>query len=189
MAGKLVIFSGPSGAGKSTIVKHIQSIEEFALDFSISATSRPKRKTEVDGKDYYFLSLDTFRARMEDNEFMEWEEVYPKQYYGTLKSEVLRLSGKGRNAIFDVDVVGGSNIKRMNKKNAISIFIKPPSIEILEERLDQRKTETEESKKKRLKKAKLEMTYARRFDHVILNKDLEKAKKEAEEILREFLTE
>ena len=188
MAGKLVILSGPSGAGKSTIVKHLRSIEDFSLEFSISATSRPLREGEVDGKDYYFLSPDTFRNRIDDKEFLEWEEVYPKQYYGTLKSEIIRISQLGKNTIFDVDVVGGSNIKRMNKETAISIFIKPPSIEVLEERLDQRKTESEESKQKRLKKAKLEMTYARRFDHVIINDDLETAKKAAEKFVREFLS-
>jgi guanylate kinase len=188
MAGKLVIFSGPSGAGKSTIVKHLRGIEEFALDFSISATSRPMREGETDEKDYYFLSLDDFKSRIEDNEFLEWEEVYPKQYYGTLKSEISRLTREQKNIIFDVDVVGGSNIKRMNKDVALSIFIKPPSMEALGERLQQRNTETEESLQKRLKKAKLEMTYARRFDHVIVNDNLDESCKAAEDLVREFLT-
>jgi guanylate kinase len=187
MAGRLVIFSGPSGAGKSTIVKHLKGIKEFALEFSISATSRPKREDETEGKDYYFLNPDLFRARIEDNEFLEWEEVYTKQYYGTLKSEVTRITRDGNNILFDVDVVGGVNIKRMNKEKALSIFIKPPSIDVLEERLNQRDTDTEESKQKRLKKAKLELTYARRFDHIIVNDDLEKAQKEAENLVREFL--
>jgi guanylate kinase len=188
MAGKLVIFSGPSGAGKSTIVKHLRDIDEFALAFSISATSRPKREGEMEGKDYYFMSVDDFRSRIEDNDFIEWEEVYPKQYYGTLKSEITRLTREGNNIIFDVDVVGGSNIKRMNRDKAISVFIKPPSMEVLEERLEQRKTESEESKQKRLKKAKLELTYARRFDHVITNDDLKRATIEAEKLVRDFLT-
>jgi guanylate kinase len=189
MAGKLVIFSGPSGAGKSTLVKHLRSIDDFALDFSISATSRAKREGEVEGKDYYFLSIDEFKSRIENNDFIEWEEVYTGQYYGSLKSEISRLSIAGRNIIFDVDVVGGNNIRRANKDNSIAIFIKPPSIEVLEERLNNRKTDSEESKKKRLKKAKLEMTYARRFDHTIINDDLNQAKKEAEEIIRNFLTQ
>ncbi len=187
MAGKLIILSGPSGAGKSTIVKHLMSIEEFALEFSISATSREMRPGETEGKDYYFLSADKFRNRIDDKEFLEWEEVYPKQYYGTLKSEITRISQNGNNAIFDVDVVGGVNIKRSNKENSLSIFIKPPSIEALKERLDQRQTDSEESKQRRLKKAKLEMMYARRFDKVVLNEDIETAKKEAEDLIREFL--
>jgi guanylate kinase len=187
MAGKLIVLSGPSGAGKSTIVKYLQSIEEFALDFSISATSRPKRENEVEGKDYYFLTIDSFKNRIEDKDFLEWEEVYPNQYYGTLKSEVTRITRNERNIILDVDVIGGSNIKRMYKDNTISIFIKPPSLEILKERLDQRKTDSEDSKQKRLKKAKLELSYARRFDHVIVNEVLETAQEEAVELVRNFL--
>lgn len=187
MAGKLIILSGPSGAGKSTIVKHLRSIEEFSLEFSISATSREIRDGEEEGKDYYFLSADAFRNRIDDNEFLEWEEVYPKQYYGTLKSEITRIAQKGSNAIFDVDVVGAINIKRKDRDNAISIFIKPPSVEALAERLNQRQTDSEESKQRRLKKSRLELTYARRFDKVVLNDDLETAKKEAENIVREFL--
>lgn len=189
MAGKLVVFSGPSGAGKSTIVQHLRKIEDFNLDFSISATSRPKRENEEEGKDYYFLTIDDFKSNIEDNRFIEWEEVYPNQYYGTLKSEISRLSQLGKNIIFDVDVVGGINIKRTYKDDAISVFIKPPSIEALEERLKKRQTETKESIVKRLKKAKMELTYARRFNHVIVNDDLETAQKEAEGILRAFLTD
>lgn len=187
MAGKLVIFSGPSGAGKSSIVQHLRKNEEFDLEFSISATSRAMRENEVEGKDYYFLSIDDFKSRLEDKDFLEWEEVYPGQYYGTLKSEINRLTKAGKNIIFDVDVIGGSNIKRQFKDKAVSIFIKPPSMEALAERLENRKTETEESKAKRLKKAKLEMTYARRFDHQIENNVLETAILEAEKIVREFL--
>ncbi len=187
MAGKLVIFSGPSGAGKSSIVKYLKKIESFNLEFSISATSRAKRENEVEGVDYYFLDIDSFKSRMEDNEFLEWEEVYPHQYYGTLKTEINRLTRKGKNVIFDVDVVGAVNIKRQFKDKAVSIFIKPPSIEALAERLDKRNTDTEDSKKKRLKKSKLEMTYARRFDHQIVNEVLETAQQEAENIVQEFL--
>ncbi len=188
MAGKLIIISGPSGAGKSTIVQHLKSKDDFNLEFSISATSRPKRGEEENGKDYYFLTIDNFRARIDDGEFLEWEEVYPKQLYGTLKSEVTRLSLKEKNIIFDVDVVGGTNIKRSYKDRSVSIFIKPPSIEAREERLKGRNTESEESIQKRIKKSRMEMTYARRFDHVIVNEDLETAKAEAEKIVREFLS-
>lgn len=125
MAGKLVILSGPSGAGKSTIVKNLRDQADFRLEFSVSATSRPKRQSETDGKDYYFLSIDEFKTRIDENDFVEWEEVYPGQYYGTLKSEIDRISKEGKNIIFDVDVVGGSNIKQMHGTKAISIFIKP----------------------------------------------------------------
>lgn len=188
MAGKLVVFSGPSGAGKSTLVKHIRANEKFNLEFSISATSRPKREGEVEGKDYYFISIDDFKSRIEENQFLEWEEVYPGQYYGTLKTEVNRLKSKEKNIIFDVDVVGGSNIKRQFKEDTISIFVKPPSIETLATRLENRNTESEESKNKRLKKAKLEMTYARRFDHVVTNDELKIAQDEAFGLVSGFLS-
>jgi guanylate kinase len=187
MAGKLVIFSGPSGAGKSSIVKHLMDKEDLNLNFSVSATSRSKRENEMEGKDYYFLSIDGFKSRIEDNDFLEWEEVYPGQYYGTLKSEISRLTRAGLNIIFDVDVVGGSNIKRQFKEKAISIFVQPPSLDILKERLEKRKTETEESIQKRLKKARLEMTYSRRFDHIVVNDRLEMAQAEAEKLITEFL--
>lgn len=187
MAGKLVILSGPSGAGKSTIVKYLKQVDDFELEFSISATSRQMREGEKEGVDYFFLSIDAFKSRIEDNDFLEWEEVYPGQYYGTLKSEISRLKRLGKNIIFDIDVVGGTNIKRLYKEESISIFIKPPSIETLEERLDSRKTESEDSKNKRLKKAKLELTYARRYDHVIINEKLETAQSEAEKLVRNFL--
>lgn len=188
MAGKLVIFSGPSGAGKSTIVKYLREIGDFNLDFSISATSRGKRDNETDGKDYYFLTLDKFKSRIEENEFLEWEEVYPGQYYGTLKSEIDRLTKAGKNIIFDVDVVGGANIKHQFRETSISIFIQPPSLEILKERLENRKTESEENIQKRLKKARLEMTYSRRFDHIVVNDKLETAKAEAEKLVKDFLS-
>jgi len=188
MTGKLVIISGPSGAGKSTIVNYLKSMAGFNLDFSISATSRAKRPNETEGKEYYFLSIERFKSRIEDNEFLEWEEVYPGQYYGTLKSEINRLTIEEKNILFDVDVVGGTNIKRLNKDNSISIFVQPPSMEVLEERLRSRKTESEESINKRIKKSKLEMTYARRFDKIVINDNLERAQKEAETIVRDFLT-
>lgn len=187
MAGKLVIISGPSGAGKSTLVQFLRSISDFNLEFSISATTRPKRGDEKDGEDYYFLSIDDFKNRIDDNEFLEWEEVYNKQLYGTLKSEITRLSLMNKNIIFDVDVAGATNIQRNYKDKSVSIFIKPPSADDLEKRLKSRKTDTEENIQKRLKKSRLELTYARRFNHTVVNDDLDKAKEEVEKIIREFL--
>lgn len=187
MAGKLVIISGPSGAGKSTIVHFLKGIEELNLEFSVSATTRTKRGEEKDGEDYYFLSIDEFKNRIDDNEFLEWEEVYNQQLYGTLRSEITRLSLMEKNIIFDVDVAGATNIKRNYKEQSVSIFIKPPSPEELEKRLKSRKTETEGSILKRIKKSKLELTYARRFDHIVVNDDLEAAKAEVEKLVKDFL--
>ncbi len=187
MAGKLVIISGPSGAGKSTIVQFLRNIGDLNLEFSISATTRAKRSDETDGVDYYFLTIDAFKNRIDDNEFLEWEEVYNKQLYGTLKSEITRLSLNDKNIIFDVDVAGATNIQRNYKDKSISIFIKPPSKEALEKRLKDRKTDSEENIQKRLKKSRLELTYARRFNHIIVNDDLEKAKAEVEKIVCDFL--
>jgi guanylate kinase len=188
MSGKLVIFSGPSGAGKSTLVQYLKSLPELNLGFSISATSRAKRENETEGKEYYFMSIENFKSRIEDNEFMEWEEVYPGQYYGTLKSEIHRLSMDGKDILFDVDVIGGANIKRLYKDNSVSIFIQPPSMQTLENRLRSRKSESEESVNRRIKKAKLEMTYARRFDKILINDNLETAKEEAVAIVKDFLS-
>jgi guanylate kinase len=160
---------GSSGAGKSTLAKSLLENEAYNLSFSVSATSRKIREGETDGKDYYFLSIDSFKSKIEDNEFLEWEEVYPQHYYGTLKIEVEKNRSMGKNVIFDVDVMGGLNIKRKYKDEAISIFIKPPSTEVLEERLKARNTDTTENIQKRLRKSKMEMVYARRYDHVIEN--------------------
>ena len=187
MSGKLVILSGPSGAGKSTIARHLLSKKSLNLAFSVSACSRKKRDDETDGKEYYFLSIDTFKSKIEDNEFLEWEEVYPNQYYGTLKMEVEKLRALGKNVIFDVDVVGGLNIKRKYKENALSVFVSPPSIETLEERLTTRNTESPESISRRVRKAKMEMVYAKRFDHIIQNDNLEIAFAEAESLVDKFL--
>ncbi len=187
MAGKLVILSGPSGAGKSTISKKLLEKKEFTLAFSISSCSRKKRDDEVDKKDYYFLNIDAFKAKIEDNEFLEWEEVYPTHYYGTMNIEVERLRSMGNNVLFDVDVNGAMSIKRKYKEEAITIFIKPPSIEALEERLKSRNTETDESIARRLRRANMENTYARKFDHCIVNDNLEDAVKKAVEIVSEFL--
>ncbi|MBA7569567.1 Guanylate kinase [subsurface metagenome] len=187
MARKLVILSGPSGTGKSTIAKQLLKNEKFNLSFSISVCTRKKREGEIEGKDYYFLTIDKFKSKIEDNEFLEWEEVYPTCYYGTLKIEVERIKSMGKNVIFDVDINGALSIKRSYKEDAVTIFIKPPSIEALEERLQNRSTETDDNLAKRLRKANMEMAYARKFDHIVINENLENAVKEAEEIVEKFI--
>jgi guanylate kinase len=184
--GKLVIFSAPSGAGKTTIVQHLLS-SNLNMEFSISAASRKKRPDEVDGKDYYFIDADKFRNKIENNEFLEWEEVYKDHYYGTLKSEVERIRNIGKHVIFDVDVVGGLNIKKYYKKNALAIFVMPPTPEHLEKRLRERLTENEEQLKKRIEKAEQELLYADQFDKILVNDDLTIAQKQAEEMVVEFL--
>jgi len=186
MKGKLIIFSAPSGAGKTTIVKHLLS-KNFGLEFSVSATSRPLRGNEVDGKDYYFLSEEEFRKRIENEEFLEWEEVYPGRFYGTLKSEVERIRDKGNHVVFDVDVVGGCNIKKYYGDEALSVFIQPPSINELKNRLITRSTDSEDVIATRVEKAEFEMTFANRFDVVLVNDKLDIALKEAENILIRFL--
>lgn len=186
--GKAIIFSAPSGAGKTTIVHHVlQHLSE--LEFSISATSREARKVERDGKDYYYLSVEEFKSKIDQGEFVEWEEVYLNQFYGTLKSEVERIWSHGKHVIFDVDVVGGLNLKKHFKDRALSVFVKPPSIESLRLRLLNRKTETEESIKKRLDKSAREMAYASSFDYILVNDDLEQACSEAITVIKEFLSE
>lgn len=186
MQGKLIIFSAPSGSGKTTIVKHLLS-KPYNLGFSVSATSRAIRGSEVHGKDYYFLTPDEFRSRIENNEFLEWEEVYSGSYYGTLKSEVERLRNAGTNVVFDVDVVGGCNIKKYYGNEALSVFIQPPSIEELEKRLKARSTDTDEVIAKRVEKAAYELTFAPQFDVVLINDQLEKALNEAERLVERFL--
>jgi len=156
MEGKLFIFSAPSGSGKTTIVKSLLE-ENLALEFSISATSRPIRGDEIHKKDYYFLSVDDFKSKIKNNEFLEWEEVYENRFYGTLKSEINRIWNKGNHVIFDVDVVGGLNIKRNYPEKALSIFIMPPSIKELENRLRSRSTDSDEDIKTRIKKAEQEL--------------------------------
>jgi guanylate kinase len=186
MSGKLIIFSAPSGSGKTTIVKHLLS-KGFNLEFSISACNRPPRGTEVHGTDYYFLSTEDFKQKIATNEFIEWEEVYTDRFYGTLKSEVERIWKKGNHVLFDVDVVGGVNIKKQYGDKALAIFVMPPSLEVLRDRLTGRGTDKEEEIEKRLAKADEEMRYAEHFDFVILNDELELAKKEAETLLESFL--
>lgn len=184
--GKLIIFSAPSGSGKTTIVKHLLT-GPFDFDFSISATTRQPRNGETDGKDYYFLSVDEFKSKLEADEFLEWEEVYAGSYYGTLKSEVERIREKGHHVLFDVDVVGGTNIKKFYGDEALAVFVKPPSIEELEKRLITRSTDSPEVIAERVAKAKHELTYAKYFDYILVNDDLQTAFKEAEETVRAFL--
>ncbi|MFV0591800.1 MAG: guanylate kinase [Draconibacterium sp.] len=186
MKGRLIIFSAPSGAGKTTIVRHLLA-KGFDLEFSISATSRQARHTETHGKDYYFLTADEFTKKVENNEFLEWEEVYAGIHYGTLKSEVERIRNKGKNVIFDVDVVGGLNIKKYYGDEALAIFVQPPSVEELRKRLTGRSTETEEKIAMRIAKAGHELSFAPQFDVVIVNDKLEEAFADAEKVLTNFL--
>lgn len=184
--GKLIIFSAPSGAGKTTLVHYLLSKPELKLAFSVSATSRAKRPNETDGTDYYFLTAEAFKARIENGDFLEWEEVYTDQFYGTLRSEIDRIHAEGKHVMFDVDVVGGLNIKKQFGNDALAVFVKPPSIEELEKRLRNRSTESEESLQKRVGKAAQEMEYANQFDVVLVNDDLETAKAEAVRLVADF---
>ena len=184
--GKLIIFSAPSGAGKTTLVKHLLEAD-LDLEFSVSAASRNKRTGETDGTDYYFLSAETFRLKIKNSEFLEWEEVYKDHFYGTLKSEVERIWSQGKHVIFDVDVVGGLNIKKQYKDQALAVFVMPPGPEHLEQRLRERSTEKEEDLKKRLKKANHELSFAKQFDTILINDDLEIAKAEAVNLVKEFI--
>jgi guanylate kinase len=186
MSGKLIIFSAPSGAGESTLVQYLLGCG-FDMEFSISATSRAPRGAEQDGVEYYFLTPDEFRQKIENQEFLEYEEVYPNCFYGTLRSEVERITAQGKNIVFDVDVVGGLNIKENYGNRALALFIAPPSIEELENRLKGRATDTPEMIEKRIGKAGFEMTFAPKFDKIVVNDDLETAKTEAERSIREFL--
>ncbi len=185
--GKLIIFSAPSGSGKTTLVHYLLQQPELNLAFSVSATSRDKRPNEVDGKDYYFMSPETFKHKIKNKEFVEWEEVYRNNFYGTLKSEVERLLNQGKNIIFDIDVKGGLNIKKQYPNQSLAIFVQPPSIEELKKRLESRQTETPEKIKMRIEKAGEEMQYAKDFDVIIVNDDLEKTKKEAYKIVQSFI--
>lgn len=185
---RLVLFCGPSGSGKTTIVHHL--MQQFPqMRFSISATTRPRRETEEHGKDYYFLGVEEFKARLEAGDFLEWEEVYPDRFYGTLKSEVERILNNDHIALFDVDVEGGLQIKKYFGHRLLDVFVMPPSVDELHRRLVARATESEESLLKRLSKAEKEMQYAFRFNHVIVNTDLGTAKQEAVAKVQAFLTD
>ncbi|MCP5063805.1 MAG: guanylate kinase [Ignavibacteriae bacterium] len=185
--GKLIVFSAPSGSGKTTIVRHLLEQEGLNLEFSISATSRAKRGTEEDGKDYYFLSTEEFKSKIKNDEFLEWEEVYRDNFYGTLKTEVERIWKQGKHVIFDIDVSGGLRIKRKFQEETLAVFVKPPSIDELKIRLKKRKTESEDKINMRVAKASAELATAPLFDVVIENDNLEKALKEAHELVGEFV--
>lgn len=186
MAGKLIIFSAPSGSGKSTIINYLLT-QNLNLAFSISATSRPPRGTEQHGVEYFFLSPEEFRRRIAQGDFLEYEEVYPDRFYGTLKEQVERQLAAGQNVVFDVDVVGGCNIKKFYGDRALSLFIQPPGIEELRRRLVGRATDTPEVIESRIVKAEFELSFAPKFDVVIVNDDLDTAKAETLQVLRNFL--
>lgn len=186
MNGKLVVVSAPSGSGKTSIVKEILAAD-LGLEFSISACSRLPRVNEQDGKDYYFLSIEDFRNKIANDEFIEWEEVYPGNYYGTLKSEIERIWQKGKHVIFDVDVVGGLNIKQQFADQCLAIFIQAPSLAELEKRLRGRSTDSEETILKRIEKAEFELSFAPRFDLIIVNDNFETAVKQTQQELEKFL--
>jgi len=185
--GKLFVFSAPSGSGKTTIVRHLLKQKQFQLEFSVSATSREPRGEEVDGRDYYFISLEDFKKHIKKDEFLEWEEVYRDNFYGTLKSEVERIWAKKKHVIFDIDVAGGLRIKKKFPEQTLAVFVKPPSIDELKIRLKKRKTESEEKINMRIAKASIELATAPQFDKIIKNYDLEVAFKEAEELVGAFL--
>ena len=181
--GKLIVFSAPSGSGKTTIVQHLLKQEGLNLEFSVSATSREPRGEEQHGKEYYFLSLSDFKTHMKQDDFLEWEEVYRDNFYGTLNSEIERIWAMGKNVIFDIDVVGGLRIKRKFPERTLAVFVKPPSVEELKIRLKNRKTESDEKINMRIAKASVEMATAPRFDHIILNDTLEHALEEASKLV------
>jgi guanylate kinase len=186
MAGKAIIFSAPSGSGKTTIVKHLLE-NNRDLGFSISASTRDKRgRTEQNGKDYYFLTPEEFKQKIDKDEFIEWEEVYEGNFYGTLKSEIERIWKEGKNVIFDVDVKGGLSLKKYFGDRALAIFVKVPSLEVLKERLNDRGTETPESLSRRLFKAKFEMTFQDKFDIVLVNEELEKSLAQAQRLYNDL---
>lgn len=185
--GKIIIISAPSGSGKSSIVSQLIGDPELNLAFSISATTRPPRGTEVNGKEYYFMSVDEFKAALGRDEFAEYQEVYPGRYYGTLKSEIARIVALGKNVLLDIDVKGGVNVKQMYGDRAVGIFIQAPSVEVLRHRLYSRGTDTVEEIEKRVSKASYELTFASQFDHVVVNDVLEQATAQVHDIIANFL--
>lgn len=186
MQGKLIIFAAPSGSGKTTIVKHLLALG-MNLSFSVSATTRPKRENEHHGKDYFFLTQEEFKQQISAGAFLEWEEVYEGTYYGSLKTEVDKELQEGKNILFDVDVVGASNIKKIYGNQALAIFIKPPSIDILKERLLIRNTESEHTLQRRIGKAEYELTFEDQFDITIINENILDAQEEAKLIIQNFI--
>jgi guanylate kinase len=185
--GKLIVFSAPSGSGKTTIVRHLLAQKDLNLEFSISATSRSPRENEVDGKDYYFMDLKEFKSHIKNDDFLEWEEVYRDNFYGTLNSEVERIWAMGKHVVFDIDVVGGLDIKRIYPERTLAVFVEPPSIEELKIRLKKRKTESEDRIAMRVAKASIEMATAPQFDHIIVNEDLDTALEEAYHLVKSFI--
>ncbi len=185
--GKLIIFSAPSGSGKTTIVKHLLAQPELNLAFSVSATSRPRRGKEKNGEHYYFMSVSEFKNHIKADDFLEWEEVYRDNFYGTLKSEVERLWAEGKNVIFDIDVVGGLRIKKKFPQETLAVFVKPPSVDELKIRLKKRSTESDDKINMRIAKASVELATAPQFDKIIKNYDLEVALKEAHELVAHYI--
>lgn len=186
-SGKLIVFSAPSGSGKTTIVRHLLDQDELNLAFSISATTRETRGQEVNGEDYYFISPKQFENHINQDDFLEWEEVYTDNFYGTLKKEVYRIWAQKKHIIFDIDVVGGLNIKKKYPERTLAVFVEPPSIEALKNRLQNRKTESIEKLEMRLKKAEIELATAPQFDHVLINDNLDLALSQAEELVAKFI--
>lgn len=184
-SGKLIIVSAPSGAGKTTLVKHLLE-QSPNLEFSVSCATRDPRENEINGKDYYFISPEEFKQKVENQEFAEWEEVYPDSFYGTLKSEIERIWAKGKTVIFDIDVEGGVNLKKLYPENSLSVFIMAPSVKELESRLRNRNTESEEKLRMRINKAEKELLLASEFDKIIVNKNLEESKQEITDLVSGF---
>lgn len=185
--GKLLVFSAPSGSGKTTIVKHLLAQPDLNLEFSISCTTRAPRGEEMNGKDYYFISLEEFKNHIKAEDFIEWEEVYRDNFYGTLKAEIDRIWAKGKNVIFDIDVAGGLRIKSKFKQETLAVFVKPPSVDELKRRLKERSTESDEKINMRIAKAHVELATAPQFDGIIKNYELEIALKEAYELVKDFV--
>lgn len=185
--GKLLVFSAPSGSGKTTIVKHLLAQPELNLEFSVSCTTRALRGEEVNGKDYYFISLEDFKKHIKAEDFVEWEEVYRDNFYGTLKTEVERIWAMGKHVIFDIDVAGGLRIKKKFPNQTLAVFVKPPSVDELKRRLKERSTESDEKINMRIAKAHVELATAPQFDVIIKNYDLDVAKNEAYQLVKEFV--
>ena len=185
--GNLLVFSAPSGSGKTTIVRHLLAQPDLNLEFSVSAATREPRGEEIDGKDYYFMSIEEFKKHIKAEDFIEWEEVYRDNFYGTLKSEVERIWAKGKNVIFDIDVAGGLRIKHKFPHETLAVFVKPPSVDELKRRLKERSTESDEKINMRIAKAHVELATAPQFDKIIKNYDLDVAKAEAYDLVKNFI--